>query len=94
MDTPIQRFHARMIAERMDQHEKWGVGHDAGHTVDDWALLITKHVGKLADVTLDGPENELDLLDTIRHRLVVIATLCMAYDENIANALENEFGTK
>jgi hypothetical protein len=47
--------------------------HDAGHTPEEWALLLQKHIGKLADLSLGTTDIEIWI-----HRLEVISALAVS----------------
>lgn len=68
--------------ERERQVEQWGDQHDDKHGAHEWALLLMKHVGRLAgDLLEDGEADEhYDRLD-VYNRTVVIGALTLAFAE-------------
>lgn len=67
------RFLQDVRAEREVQDQKWGgEQHDRHHQPEDWALLLTKHVGKLADAAMEGEDARY------LHQLIRVAALCTA----------------
>lgn len=68
-------FLEMISVEREIQQQQWGGSeHDKTHSPEDWALLLVKHVGKLADGTLEGNA----FSDEYHRRLGIIAALCCA----------------
>lgn len=62
----------RILAERLRQEGLWTTTHDQQHAPVEWAALIVKYAGRLADNALERRE------ETYRKNLIVIAAVCLA----------------
>jgi hypothetical protein len=74
--TPRQVIYAQIDAERGRQDAQWGGAyHDNGHSRRIWSGLIGEHVDRATKLARSRSASSGD---SYRHRLVVIAALCIA----------------
>lgn len=88
-------FAEAVAAERAYQRERWGDGHDDGHTPLAWDGLVLRMAGRLAEASA-AVENAQTLrevvpaLERARERAVKLAAVCLALvestDRSIARA--------
>ncbi len=83
MKTSRQVFLDMIDEERNRQIQEWGHTHDSDHFLEDWTLLLIKHVGKLAAELLETKNYKYS--EQYWHRLQIIAALATA-------AFEYSFG--
>lgn len=68
----VAEFQAALERERSYQRERWTNPHDDRHTGLEWAGLLARYVGRVADACLT------DNRDAFRRALVVIAAVAQA----------------
>ena len=72
-----------ILQEREYQEKRWGVEHDAKHTFQDWLVILTVWLGKLASTVhpyafLDKQPNPSQDRKDYRKRLIQVAAICLA----------------
>lgn len=61
-----------IAAQRRYQREKWGNEHDDTHYPQDWPLLLSVRVGRIADAALEGD------MKTYKDQLIKLAAVAVA----------------
>ena len=71
---------ARIYAVQAIEHERerqtyqWGKQHDDEHDAHAWTVLLTKHIGRLANSVMEGDGD-------LYRRTIVVGALALAFAE-------------
>lgn len=76
-----------IVAERQRQDDEWGgAEHDDEHDFGFWMLILTKHVGRLAEVGLDQYGVRVVSVREVYAQVIIVAAIAVA----MAEALERD----